>query len=400
MRLSTSQLFKQSIADILDKQSKLGEIQQQVASGKRISKPSDDPAAVARVLDIQSQIAMVQQYERNSNLAKTQLSMEESAINGVENNLQRVRELTIQASNDTLSPGDRKAIATEIRSRHSELLALANSQDANGEYLFAGFQNNNQPFTSNGGVPVYNGDQGQVFLQIGPDVQVASGDSGAAVFQFVDTGNGKYTVTDNASNTGTGVVGVTALDGSFTVDTYTLTFTQATASDPVTYQVSGAVSGVVASGTYSAGEAISFNGAAVTLDGNPANGDSFTVNPAGRQDLFTTLDKLATALESVDDSALGRARLHNEVNRQLNNIDRGFDNVLTLHAEIGARLNNIDSQSYLNEGFILQMQETQSDLEDMDLTEAISRLNLQTVALQAAQQSYIKTQGLSLFNYL
>ena len=400
MRLSTSQIFQQGVTAMLEQQTKLSQTQQQLSTGKRINTPADDPAGAARVLDIKEHIATVEQYERNANLLKTELALEENALVGVNNLLQRVRELTIQASNDTNNADNRQSIAEEIRVRLNELVALSNSKDGNGDYLFAGFQDSNQPFSFSGGTVAYNGDQGQTFLQVGARVQVPSNDSGAAVFQLIDTGNGVYTALDNPANTGTGIVGTTALDGSFVTDTYTVSFIQLAPTDPVTYQVSGVVSGVVATGAYNSGDTISFNGAALTIDGVPANGDSFSISPAGRQDMFATLDKLATALESGNDSALGGAQLHNEVNRQLNNLDQALENVSSIRAQVGTRLNNIDSQSQLNTDFILQMQEAQSNIEDVDFVEAISRLNLQTVALQAAQKTYVQVQGLSLFNFL
>lgn len=400
MRLSTNQIFRQGVSAILDQQSKLAQTQQQISSGKRINKPSDDPAGAARVLDIKQQIATVEQYGRNADLAKTQLALEENALVGVENILQRVRELAIQANNDSLNVDNRQAIASEMRTRLDELLALANSRDANGDYLFAGFQVNNQPFAFTGGTLTYGGDQGQVFAQIGPGVQVPTNDAGAAVFQLIDTGNGVYTALQNPANTGTGVVGATSLNGAFVPDTYTITFTQAAPTDPVTYQVTGVASGVVASGNYVAGEAIVFNGVSLTIDGEPADSDTFTVAPAATQDVFTTVDALANALTAHPDSPAGRAHLHNEVNQQLNNLDRALEHIVGVRTQIGTRLNNIDSQTQVNEDFILQMREAQSNVEDIDFAEAISRLNLQTVALQAAQQSYIQVQGLSLFNLL
>jgi flagellar hook-associated protein 3 FlgL len=400
MRISTSQIFRQGISAILDHQHNLSQTQQQISTGKRINKPSDDPTGVARLLEIKEQIATVGQYERNANFAKTQLSLEENALVGIANILERVRELTIQASNDTLNTNNRQSIAAEIRTRLDELVAIGNSKDGSGDYLFAGFQDNDQPFLVSGNIISYSGDQGQIFSQVGARVQVATGDSGARVFQLIDRGNGSYIATDNPANTGTAVVGATALDGSFVTDTYTIDFTQLTPADPVTYQVSGVTSGVVAAGNYNSGNTISFNGVALTIDGEPEDTDSFTVSPSGRQDIFTTLDKLATALESGDDSAVGRAQFHNEVNRQLNNLDRAQDNVLGVRAQVGTRLNNIESQSQLNGDFILQMQEAQSAIEDVDFVEAISQLNLRTVALQAAQQAYVRVQDLSLFNLL
>ena len=93
-------------------------------------------------------------------------------------------------------------------------------------------------------------------------------------------------------------------------------------------------------------------------------------------------------------------QLNNAINRFFVDIDRAMDNFRGIRAEIGARMNALDSQQSLNEDFILRTRETISELEDLDITEAITRFTQQEVALQAAQQSYTRIQGLSLFNFL
>jgi flagellar hook-associated protein 3 FlgL len=84
----------------------------------------------------------------------------------------------------------------------------------------------------------------------------------------------------------------------------------------------------------------------------------------------------------------------------LNNLDQALGHVLEIRSDVGVRLSQVDNQRSINESFTLQLQDTLSDIQDVDYAEAISRLNLQLTALQAAQQTYVKVQGLSLFNYL
>ncbi|MGE0080917.1 MAG: flagellin, partial [Thiohalomonadaceae bacterium] len=88
------------------------------------------------------------------------------------------------------------------------------------------------------------------------------------------------------------------------------------------------------------------------------------------------------------------------VNRAIGNIDLAMDNILTVRASVGARLKAIDSQTYVNDGYLVQAQETLSSVEDLDYAEAISRLHMQLTGLEAAQQTYLKVNGLSMFNYL
>ncbi len=191
MRISTAQLFQQSVTTMLNNQTELAKTQEQLATGKRVLTPSDDPAAATRILDLNQVIDTTDQFQRNADFAETRLALEETALTEVGNILQRVRELSVQANNDTNTASDRKLIAKEVRENLGALMQLSNSTDANGEYLFSGFKTDTKPFTDDGsGNVTYAGDQGQRSLQIGSSRQVVIGDSGADVFMQVDDGAG------------------------------------------------------------------------------------------------------------------------------------------------------------------------------------------------------------------
>lgn len=401
MRISTPQIYQQAINNILNQQAQLTKTQLQLGSGQRLLTPADDPAAASQVLNIQQALSSTAQYQANSNAARARLELEETALTGVGDLLQHVRVLAVQANNATQNNETRAAIAIEVRARLDELLALANTTDANGEYLFAGFQGKTLPFSAAaGGTYAYSGDQGQRYLQIGPTRQVAVSDSGSAVFQAIRNGNGVFVTAHNAGNTGSGIISPGSVNGVFVPDTYTLSFTQALPNDPITYTVTGAISGVVASGTYASGANISFNGAQISVSGTPADGDSFTVSPSANQDMFTTLKNLAVALETPINSTAAQAKLNNTLNRALTDLDQALGKVLEIRAAVGARLNAVDSQQGQHEALGVQLQQTLSSLQDLDYAQAASLLNQQLVALQAAQLAFVKTQNLSLFNYL
>ena len=191
MRISTSWIFQQGVNAMLDQQSTLAKTQQQLATGQRILTPSDDPSASTRVLELDQLIDTTKQYQRNSDYAETRLKLEETVLSDVGDVLQRIRELAVRANNDTLSAGDRNAIAKEVRINLDALLQLSNSKDATGEYLFAGNRVATEPFIDNGaGNYSYDGDQGVRKLQIGPSRQVSVGDAGDNVFMKVDDGAG------------------------------------------------------------------------------------------------------------------------------------------------------------------------------------------------------------------
>lgn len=400
MRLSTAQIFQQGINNILSQQAQLQKTQQQLATGLRVTTPADDPVAAVQILDISEDLAQLDQFQRNGNLAEGQLALADTTLQDVTGVLQRVRELTVLANNATQTPETRRAIATELEGRLDELVSLANTRDANGEYLFAGFQAQTQPFSRSGGEVVYGGDDGQRFLQVAANTQIAVRDSGRAVFMDIPAGNGRFDIRADAGNSGTAIIDATSADNSYQRDTYSISFSQPTPADPVTFTVTNSSAVVVASGPYESGASITFNGASVNFEGTPADGDSFTIPAAPRQDVFSSVQNIIDSLQASGTGPAASAAVNNAMASGLGNLDQALGRMLEQQADLGVRLNRIDSQRDSNDAFTLQLQETLSDVRDLDVAEAISRLNLQLVALQAAQQSYVRIQGLSLFNFL
>ena len=400
MRMSTVQIFNQGVNNLLDRQADVTKTQEQLASGKRIMNASEDPAGTARTLDITSQLARIDAYQRNTVAVQSSLSLEEGALGSVVNDLQRARELTIQANNASMTAGDRHAIAVELSAILESLIAAGNTQDASGEYIFAGFQSDTRPFTKASSGATYNGDDGQRFMQVSANVQIAASNSGSDVFMSAAAGNGSFDYRGSANNTGTATVTSTSAAANYVPETYTLAFIQANPTDPITYTVTGDTSGQVATGNYVKDGAITFANGEIRLKGTPANGDSFTISSVPRQDIFTTIKDLESILAGASDTTSSRIRVHNEASRGLTNIDNALEKILTVQADVGTRMRRAEMQTDTNEAFNYQLQETLSGLQDLDYAEAISRLNIQMLALQAAQQTFAKTQSMSLFNYL
>lgn len=192
MRISTAQLFVQGSTAILNNQREVADTELQLATGKRLLHPADDPSAAVRILDLKETQDRLVQYRRNADAAMARLDQEETVLSSMENLLQRVRELAVQSSNGTMSADDRGAVAAEVREHLQGFLQLANSRDANGEYLFAGYQTQTQPFSYNAttGVVTYNGDDGQRALQIGDAREVAVGDPGSIFMSFTAAAGG------------------------------------------------------------------------------------------------------------------------------------------------------------------------------------------------------------------
>ncbi len=445
MRISTSLMIQNSLNSMLDQQLSLSQVQLQISTGRRIISPSDDPYGSSRSLNLDEGIAINTQYSVNGNFADIRLATTEAALDGLTNAVQRVREQMVYANNDALNSESRKAIREEIIQLRDQILALSNTTDSNGEYLFSGYQGNKKPFSPDGtGNFLYAGDDGQRYLRIGSQTEVAVSDSGKEVFMDIMNGNGTFRTSQDPANTGAGVIGPGSVTGVYLPYNYQIKFlppASGLVTDPQEYyvvntdtlEVLAAGSGTAASGSggvyateaaflaavgggldtgvpYESGAAIqglNLDGMLVEMIGQPDGGtiaatpqDVFNIAPSEHQDLFATVQNFVDALASPQETEADNAHFHNAMNRALIDIEQNMSRILEIRARIGGRMNTVQRQQDINETFNLEMKKNRSDIQDLDYAEAITNLNLQLQSLQAAQNTYSKIQSLSLFNFL
>lgn len=398
MRISTAGMHHNALTAMLTQQSILSRTQSQIASGKRVQTPADDPIAAVHIMELQRAAQETDQFVRNADIANNRLTLEEQALADAGTLLQRVQELTVQGNNATVDPASRRMLATEVRSRLKELTDIANRRDGSGEFLFSGYATLTQPFAQSGSAVSYFGDQGNRALLIGPEQRVNDSHSGYDVFMNVPEGNGTFVTSAAATNTGSGVIASGSLSdpAQWVPDDYTLRFTSATGD----YEILDSAAAVVATGAYSANSAISFNGANINVTGMPAQNDSFTIARSRSEDLFTTLGNLATTLESSTVTPGQRAQFNSDMGKALQQLDQSGDHLRNVRAQVGTRLSAIEGAQEALADRKVELARTTSQLSDLDYAEAISRMNQQLVGLQAAQASYSKISQLSLFDYL
>ena len=398
LRISTAALHDLAIATMLRQQASLARTQNQIATGKRVLTPADDPVAAAQLYELSRTQSQLDQFGSNSGAARGRLQLEEQALADADTLLQRTRELVLQANNPTLSDSDRGSIATELQARVTELQAIANRRDSNSEYLFAGYATRTQPFArDSAGRMAYGGDAGARTQQVDTTQFVSDSDPGADVFMDVPAGNGLFTTAAAAGNAGSGLLDTGGIVDrtQWVADQYTIAFTTADS-----WQVSDGGGNVVAAGAYQGGGAIAFRGVQVGISGTPAAGDRFTVQPAGTEDMFSTLDAAIAVLRSGGSTDALRAQLATALGGTLQQLDQGHERLLTVRAGVGARLAMLDDVDNARANQGTDLATTVSGLQDLDYASAIARMNQQYVSLQAAQQSYASIAKLSLFNYL
>jgi len=397
MRVTQSLNQAQFLAALTQLESNLSQTQNQISTNLAFTTPAQNPVAAGSVNNYNQALAQSQQYDSNANSAQTRLSTEDSALAQVQTELQSLRDLALQANNASVSSQGRTAIAAQAAQIQNSLLSLANTQDGNGEYIFGGFSTNNQPFALTASGANYAGDQGQRQVQIAAGQTIADGDNGNSVFNQIKTGNGTFSASAAAGNTGTGVLGASTVQNPAAYDggTYAINFTAAN-----TYEVRDSANVLVTSGTYTDGQSIAFRGVQVTLTGQPAAGDSFTVAPSSNQSVFTTVQNLVSALQTSGGTSVAQAKLNNLLGNAINNIDQALGQTSNIRSTIGARLNSITTQQSVSSSQQIQLKASISSLQSLDYAAAITALDLQNTTLSASMQAYTLTQGLSLFKYL
>ncbi len=396
-RVSTNQLFSQNLSSIMRQQQQSINTQQQLSTGQKLITADDDPLAAVRLLGIERNIDKIQQFQRNADAANMRLNLEEEAIDSSINVIQRVRDLALKGINASNDNEARLLISQEVEQQLSNMLQLANSKDGNGDYIFSGFQGETKPFTQGSEGITYEGDQGQRLIKISSTLMLEDSDPGDAVFMDIEQGNGQFFTSANAANTGTGLIdeGVLKEPTTWGQRSYTIQFTS-----PTSYDVLDDTATVISSGTYTEAGMIGVSGTEVSIKGQPQTGDEFHLDPSRAESIFEAMLQLQNVLGTPQLNDVERAAMINTINHSLSSFDRGIENLNEYQTSVGIRLNEVDRQKSANESANFNYQGLQSELKDVDYAEAITRFNRQLLALQAAQQSFTKMQGISLFNYI
>ena len=216
----------------------------------------------------------------------------------------------------------------------------------------------------------------------------------------IPEGNGTFATSAGAANTGSAVIGggtVTNL-ANWVPDDYTLRFTNAQGA----YEIvdSATPANVVQTGTYTTNSSIAFRGTSIPITGTPAMNDTFTIARSRTEDIFTTLNDLASALETNAETPATKALFNTRMASALQQVDSVQDHFSTVRAQVGTRLSSLDNAVDALENQKVEFKSMVSDLRDLDYAEAITRMNQQLIGLQAAQASYSRISQLSLFDYL
>lgn len=423
-RISNNMMYGQSMKRISSLQAQLDKTQRHLSANTRILTPADDPVAAARALDLKQGKSMNTQFASNRGNAEDALKLQESTLNSFGSRIQDIQRLLVQAGDGAYDEEQIRVIADEITAIRDEMVGYANTRDPYGNYIFSGHQVGTLPFDmAVTGEVTYKGDDGQLMIQVDAARYMPATDSGKAIFMGI-RGMTASTVTPSRHDLliDVDIKDETKLDGysyevrfagDSPVSSYTLWRTDK-AGNTVQIDEDGTSPPAkppapATPGTYPYTSddknrmEVEVDGVRFSVSGEVADGDTVKIEPGEpvRKDVFAYINEAIDLLNNADfNKDGGSTNLALGLEALLGDFDSALDQVLTARGSVGTRLKELDALTESGSDKDLQYTESISDLEDLDYYEAISNLYMQQLTLQAAQRTFMITNGMSLFNMM
>ena len=397
-RIGTANMYDSTINNLGSRQSSLVDLMEKTTAGKRVLRASDDPVAAAQAERARTRITRSENDQRVLGAQRDVIAQGESELGKAHEALQDFRDLLVQAGNGSYDQVARDALVQQMESLREQILGYANSKDSNGLPIFRGLGSADMPLQS---TPPGSSSQLNAGQNTGSDNGLPISLDGHAAWLNVPTGNGVFEVSSGAANSGMAWadVGSVSDPSQVTGESYSLVFSKDPSTGEMSYELNLVPAGQapVQTGTYKNGQVITANGQQMTIKGDPADGDSFTMSPSQRTDIFSVLDQ---AIATVKGGTTGSTALQQGLGRAMSELDSGMNRVQAMRSYAGDQLNRADRLDSDMKDQALTQEGARSRAEDIDMITALSDVETQKVGLQAALQSYAQMQKLSLFNYI
>jgi flagellar hook-associated protein 3 FlgL len=410
-RVGSANTYDNAMRNISQRQSSLSSLQENLTSGKKVVRPSDDPTGAAQAERALTRIKRIVTDQRALESQRNSIQTAEATLGDVTDALQRFRELVVSAGNGTFSNAERKTVATQLTGLRDQIFSLGNQKDTNGQPLFSALGSALAPFVGpQSSAPDYtfNGLPGQAASS---EISIPFALDGDSAFMLQSARDGVYNVKTSAIPTtrtlATSTVAITsaaAVTGaSYAIGITAVDTTTAPGTTTVTYSVTGTApaSGPTAqpSVSYPTGQSANISvtgmpGLSLSITGTPAVGDTVTVDPS--PSIFSVLDN---AIRDIGGATNASSTIQ-AVGQALNNIDIGMNRVSAVRGQAGDLLNRADRITANQEKRSIQLEGDRSRAEDLDMVKGIADFQNQQTGYSAALQSYAQVQKLSLFNFI
>jgi flagellar hook-associated protein 3 FlgL len=401
MRVTMNELTRQMKSVITDRYSDLAKVQEQLSTGKRLSRPSDNPVDTANDLKLKTTIAEQTQFHTNIQDGLSFMNVTDTAMQSMNTIMQRLRELAVQGSSDTVSAADRIAMQAETDQLFRQLITLTNT-NYKGDYVFGGTQSKIAPF------PVISSQAASAadYTALKMSYYDGSGGIGAAA-QLRNAFDNTPMTNILPGSFKLGIGAANYVEGrDFTIDYIQGTITPLTAALAVNVSPGTANYGAgqfkITFDSVSRGKDVFGNAAANTGDvlRQIEPGVTIPINVPGDELIVnsqTGIDMMGTMVR------LGQNLLYNNttgVNKAIGEIDKTFQAILNAQSKNGAKTNRFETTLTRNEQQTSEATGLSSNLEDVDMADAATKFSLMQTVYNAALKSAAMTMQHSLVDYL
>jgi flagellar hook-associated protein 3 FlgL len=426
MPISTKTFNDQAIRGIARLSEQANAFQEQIATGKKDLRPSQDPVGAARLSSIKEIQADLRRFTDNLGVAKTRLGLADRVLESVQSILIRTNELAIQGANATNSQTDRQAIRAEIDQLRESLIGLANTADDRGQALFGGYVMRDSPFVQErSGAVRYEGDSGQTTVLASDRLMIPTGISGADAFMRVTTDDGPVSIFEIFSGLSAALETADQATAALTMQSGRVRIDINAPRTPQRHEITihGPLGSARISAELMAGapealvKAINDSGTGVKAVAEDNGSGLFVEAEDGGEFGFrdyriagltvaSSLVNNGLIITAVDAQgvATGTRRVladaDQAIEAAIGQLHTGIEHLGLQRARIGAQYNAADIQSEALARKELLLAETRSGIEDADIAEVISKLQSLLVNRDAAQQVFAKLSQQSLFDYL
>lgn len=397
-RLPTFRQFTEQADNISREYDKLERLMYQADTGNKLMHASDDPVLAYQIDSKKDYIDILKGYNDNGVIAQSRNALTSTAAQNASNMMTQVLQYIKEAENNVLGDSQRANIASQLQGCLGNLLNIANTQDANGQYIFSGSNPSAAAYSKGSTSYLYQG-ASQSSIDLAPGMSTVYGEDGSTVFGNIPTGNGTFTISAGVSNTGSAWAspGTTNTTG-YVSDNYTVTFGTNT-SNQLVYEVVGTTSGQLipappatfpnGAPVFQSGENITFNGVTIAFNGQPNSGDTFQVQSSANQDIFDTVQSAINLLQTP----VSNMAQYNQAITQLSaSIMQAASHFAGYQAQVGVRSSAVNSQVECNASVIKNQELTLKDIAYVDVPSTLSQLSQQSILLQMTQEGYLKMQ--------
>ena len=395
---------------------RIADLQGLVASGKNDPKLSADPVRAIRLSAATEQQELLSRFSENVDYVSSRLGQADATMEEGSNMLRRVREITLRAANDTLTPTDRDALVTELSELRNGLKDLGNARDSTGQALFGGYMVDGNAFEVVGGEVQYNGDNGRHTLRVSETATLPTGIDGASIFLSAKGENGPinvfemiddvvFALSPNSDNTRSDISSNRALTVDFQATRQSQTYTMSVSGpngqaevsaemvDGVPYPMIDAINAQTAETGITA--RIGDDGRSVVLEGD----GEVAVNSIESED-----NRRAVLARVTDNGETPRSyELVGKpfsINTILDKTNDAIGHFADVRAELGAMGQVADWHKDAIDSRSVEVQKAVAGLEDVDIAKVVTELQSMLLSRSAAQQTFVKITQSNLFDYL